>query len=143
MLAIHRSAVVIAAIVFLFGVAAFSISAALSGRVFALAGDAPTLASGVNISMLNLGNAIGPAVAGALITAQPEHYPLAPLCSLAFLGLALAGVAAAALLERSRLSERPRSRNQWRRTGRHLPDAERVVELGFRCVDRVTPRWTK
>lgn len=97
---IHRSALVVGAIVFLFGVAAFSISAAMSGRVFALAGDAPTLASGVNISMLNLGNAIGPAVAGALINANQDQYLLAPVSSLAFLALALCGVTVAALSDR-------------------------------------------
>ncbi|KNX39575.1 chemotaxis protein [Luteipulveratus halotolerans] len=54
---------------FLFGATAFSIAAALNGRVFAFAGDAPTLAASVNVSAFNVGNAIGPWIGGLVIDA--------------------------------------------------------------------------
>ncbi|MDN5724695.1 MAG: MFS transporter [Propionibacteriales bacterium] len=100
MVLIRQPVLVIGAVVFGFGVSAFSISAALNGRVFALAGDAPTLASGMNISMLNLGNAIGPAVAGMVISANQSDYLLAPASSLGFITMALVGVAAIILTDR-------------------------------------------
>lgn len=54
---------------FLFGVTGFSIAAALNGRVFAFAGDAPTLAAAVNVSAFNVGNALGPWIGGLTIGA--------------------------------------------------------------------------
>ena len=54
---------------FLFGASAFSIAAALNGRVFGFAGDAPTLAASVNVSAFNLGNSVGPWIGGLVIDA--------------------------------------------------------------------------
>ncbi|QIS18392.1 MFS transporter [Nocardia terpenica] len=102
MVLIHQSVIVVGVVVFLFGTAVCVTVPALNGRVFALAGDAPTLASGVNVAMLNLGNALGPAIAGLLITWHPGRYLLAPWCSLAAATLALATVAITAAAERSR-----------------------------------------
>jgi DHA1 family chloramphenicol resistance protein-like MFS transporter len=59
----------VAAAVFVFGAASFSIAAALNGRVFLFAGSAPTLAAGINVSAFNLGNAIGPWAGGLVIGA--------------------------------------------------------------------------
>lgn len=52
-----------------FGVAAFLINPALQTQVLNQAPDAPTLASTVNISAFNVGNAVGPLVAGLGLTA--------------------------------------------------------------------------
>ena len=54
---------------FLFGATSFSIAAALNGRVFAFAGEAPTLAASVNVSAFNVGNALGPWLGGLVIDA--------------------------------------------------------------------------
>ncbi|MDR6174400.1 DHA1 family chloramphenicol resistance protein-like MFS transporter [Nocardioides zeae] len=53
----------------LFGIAAFSIASAINARVLGLAGDAPTLASAVNVSAFNVGNALGPALGGLVLAA--------------------------------------------------------------------------
>lgn len=53
--------------VLLFGMAGFSIASAINARVFAHAGAAPTLASAVNVSAFNVGNAVGPWVGGLVI----------------------------------------------------------------------------
>jgi DHA1 family chloramphenicol resistance protein-like MFS transporter len=53
----------------LVGVAGFSIAGALNARIFGVAGDAATLASSVNVSAFNVGNAIGPWVGGLVISA--------------------------------------------------------------------------
>ena len=66
-LAGSRVGVVVA--LFVLGTAAFSIAAALNGRVFAFAGDAPTLAASVNVSAFNLGNALGPWLGGVVLGA--------------------------------------------------------------------------
>lgn len=52
-----------------FGIAAFAINPALQTQVMRVAGDAPTVASTVNISAFNVGNAIGPWLGGAAISA--------------------------------------------------------------------------
>ncbi|MDE9366864.1 MFS transporter [Luteipulveratus sp. YIM 133132] len=54
---------------FLFGATSFSIAAALNGRVFAFAGDAPTLAASMSVSAFNVGNAVGPWIGGLVIDA--------------------------------------------------------------------------
>lgn len=59
----------VAPAVFGFGAAAFSIAAALNGRVFSFAAAAPTLAAGVNVSAFNVGNAVGPWIGGLVISA--------------------------------------------------------------------------
>ncbi len=62
-------AAVTVAVVVLLGFVAFLVAAPLNARVFQLAGAAPTLASAANTSAFNVGNAIGPALGGAAITA--------------------------------------------------------------------------
>ena len=54
-------------LVFLWGIASFALVPPLQVRVMAAAGDAPNLASAMNIGAFNLGNAIGAAVGGAVI----------------------------------------------------------------------------
>lgn len=51
-----------------FGVASFVINPALQTRVMNVSPDAPTLASAVNISAFNVGNALGPWLAGLVIS---------------------------------------------------------------------------
>lgn len=63
------SAVGVTIAIFLFGAAAFSLAAALNGRVFAFAGDAATLTAAVNVSAFNVGNAVGPWIGGLTIGA--------------------------------------------------------------------------
>ncbi|WP_157571631.1 Cmx/CmrA family chloramphenicol efflux MFS transporter [Nocardioides alkalitolerans] len=86
--------------VFVFGVAAFSIASAINARVLGLAGDAPTLASAVNVSAFNVGNAVGPAVGGAVIASGAGY--LAP--AWASVGLAVVALGLALV---SRRIERP------------------------------------
>lgn len=64
-----RYPVVLVAVVLLLGAVAFVAAAPLNARVFALAGSAPTLASATNTSAFNVGNTLGPALGGLLITA--------------------------------------------------------------------------
>lgn len=51
------------------GAASFATNPALNTRVFALAGDAPTLAAATNISAFNAGITIGPAIGAAVVGA--------------------------------------------------------------------------
>ncbi|WP_181274234.1 Cmx/CmrA family chloramphenicol efflux MFS transporter [Brevibacterium oceani] len=53
----------------LVGASGFSIAGALNARVFQIATQAPTLAASVNTSAFNVGNAVGPALGGAVIAA--------------------------------------------------------------------------
>jgi DHA1 family inner membrane transport protein len=75
--------------IFIWGFATFAIVPPLQMRVMEAAGDAPNLASAMNIGAFNLGNAIGAALGGAVIS-RGLGYP----------AVALAGalMAAAALL---------------------------------------------
>lgn len=80
-------AVVVAA-VFAFGATSFSIASAINARVLLHAGGAPTLASAVNESAFNVGNAVGPWLGGAVIAAGAGY--LAPIwVSLGLIALAL------------------------------------------------------
>lgn len=74
-----------AVLIFLWGVASFALVPPLQMRVMAAAADAPNLASAVNIGAFNLGNAIGAALGGGVISA-----------GLGFPAVALAGAAASA-----------------------------------------------
>lgn len=74
-----------AMLIFLWGVASFALVPPLQMRVMAAASDAPNLASAVNIGAFNLGNAIGAALGGGVISA-----------GLGFPAVALAGAAASA-----------------------------------------------
>lgn len=80
-------AVVVSAVLLL-GVVAFVAAAPLNGRVFALAGSAPTLTSATNTAAFNVGNTLGPLFGGMLIAAGFGY--TAP----AWLGVGLAAAAA-------------------------------------------------
>ncbi|RJS90907.1 MFS transporter [Salinisphaera sp. Q1T1-3] len=58
-------------LIFLWGVTSFAIVPPLQMRVIGAAGDAPNLASAVNIGAFNLGNAVGAALGGAVIGVAP------------------------------------------------------------------------
>ena len=75
-------------LVFLWGVGSFALVPPLQVRVMAAAGDAPNLASSVNIGAFNLGNAIGAAVGGAVI-AGGLGYPAVSIAGAIPAGLGL------------------------------------------------------
>lgn len=79
--------VVVVGAVLLLGVVAFVAAAPLNGRVFALAGSAPTLTSATNTAAFNVGNTLGPLFGGLLIAAGLGY--TAP----AWLGVGLSAVA--------------------------------------------------
>ncbi|MFC0267254.1 MFS transporter [Kushneria aurantia] len=80
-----------AGLIFLWGVASFAIVPPLQVRVIGAAGDAPNLASAVNIGAFNLSNAIGAALGGAVIAAG-LGYQAVPLAGAVMSVLALIGV---------------------------------------------------
>ncbi|THD66886.1 MFS transporter [Phenylobacterium sp.] len=71
-----------AVLIFLWGVASFALVPPLQMRVMAAASDAPNLASAVNIGAFNLGNALGAALGGAVISAG-LGFPAVPLAGAA------------------------------------------------------------
>ncbi|GAA0743475.1 MFS transporter [Sphingomonas sp. ABOLD] len=75
-----------AILIFLWGVASFALVPPLQVRVMAAAGDAPNLASAVNIGAFNLGNATGAALGGGVLAA-----------GLGYPAIALAGAATSLL----------------------------------------------
>ncbi|MBA4786710.1 MAG: MFS transporter [Brevundimonas sp.] len=75
-------------LVFLWGIASFALVPPLQVRVMGAAGDAPNLASAMNIGAFNLGNAIGAAVGGAVI-AGGLGYPAVSLAGAVASGLGL------------------------------------------------------
>ena len=75
-------------LVFLWGIASFALVPPLQVRVMAAAGDAPNLASAMNIGAFNLGNAIGAAVGGAVI-AGGLGYPAVSLAGAVASGMGL------------------------------------------------------
>jgi MFS transporter, DHA1 family, inner membrane transport protein len=75
-------------LVFLWGIASFALVPPLQVRVMAAAGDAPNLASAMNIGAFNLGNALGAAVGGAVI-AGGLGYPAVSLAGAVASGLGL------------------------------------------------------
>ena len=80
-----RSTVPAVATVFAWGVATFALVPSLQARVMSVASDAPSLASSINIGAFNLGNAIGAALGGGVISA-----------GLGYAGVSIAGAAMAA-----------------------------------------------
>ncbi|WP_213949559.1 MFS transporter [Luteibacter sp. dw_328] len=76
--------------VFLWGIAAFATIAPLQSRVVHVAGDAPNLASTLNIAAFNLGNAGGAWLGGAVLAAG---YSM-PMVSLTGAGVTVAGLLA-------------------------------------------------
>ncbi len=89
-------------LIFLWGVASFTLVPPLQMRVVGAAASAPNLASAMNIGAFNLGNAIGAALGGAVIDAGLGF----PAVSLA--GAAAAGTALALLLALRRGARSPR-----------------------------------
>jgi DHA1 family inner membrane transport protein len=85
-------------LVFLWGVASFALVPPLQVRVMKAAGDAPNLASAVNIGAFNLGNAVGAALGGRVIAAGFGY----PAVSLAGAFMAMLGLVAV-LLSRPRV----------------------------------------
>ncbi len=73
------------ATVFAWGVATFALVPALQTRVMSVAGEAPNLASSINIGAFNLGNAAGAALGGGIIA-----------LGLSYAWVSVAGAAAAA-----------------------------------------------
>lgn len=80
------------ACVFLLGAVGFASVPGMQMRVLHFAGAAPTLASGVNISAFNTGNAIGAYIGGLTITAGLSYH--API----WVGAALAAIALALMV---------------------------------------------
>ncbi|MEU9016994.1 Cmx/CmrA family chloramphenicol efflux MFS transporter [Actinomadura sp. NPDC048394] len=102
LLARHAWAVV--PLVLLLGVAGFVLNPAIYGRVFAIAGRAPTLAGATTVSAFQLGISLVPALAGVALDAG------AGVTAVTWIGAALAAaVVPAALLDRalSRRAARP------------------------------------
>ena len=62
-----QSAVVVAPLVFLWGVVSFAVVPPLQSLVVQEASEAPNLASAMNIAAFNMGNALGAALGGAVI----------------------------------------------------------------------------
>lgn len=81
----------------LLGLASFATNPALNARVFALAGDAPTMAAATNVSAFNVGITVGPALGGVLIGAGFGY----PALTWAAAALALLGVATVVALGRT------------------------------------------
>jgi DHA1 family inner membrane transport protein len=79
---------VAAPLIFLWGVASFALVPPLQMRVMNAAHYAPNLASAMNIGAFNLGNAIGAALGGAVISARLGY----PAVALAGAAMALAGL---------------------------------------------------
>lgn len=75
--------------IFVWGVATFAIVPPLQMRVMEAASDAPNLASAVNIGAFNLGNAVGAAVGGGVISLGLGY----PAVSFAGAAMALGGLA--------------------------------------------------
>ena len=84
--AVHRAWAVVP-VVLVMGVAAFVLNPALYGRVFAIAGDAPTLAGATTVSAFQLGISATPALAAVALTRG------AGLTSVCVIGAALAAAA--------------------------------------------------
>ena len=83
-------------LIFLWGVASFALVPPLQVRVMNAAGDAPNLASAVNIGAFNLGNAIGAALGGGVIASGLGY----PAVALAGAVMAALGLVAALLMAR-------------------------------------------
>ena len=90
-----EQAVPSAVLIFLWGVASFALVPPLQVRVMSAAGDAPNLASAVNIGAFNLGNALGAALGGGVI-AGGLGYPAVALAGAATSALGLIAVLLAA-----------------------------------------------
>jgi len=81
---VSDQAVVVVALVLLLGIAGFVLNPAIYGRLFAVASDAPTLASATSISSFQLGISLVPVLAGVALNAG------AGVGSIPWIGVALA-----------------------------------------------------
>ncbi len=95
--------VLVWATVFLFGASGFSAASAINARVFVHAAEAPTLASAVNVSAFNVGNAVGPWV-GGLVIAGGLGYSAPIWASLGLVALASALATVSWVMERERVT---------------------------------------
>ena len=86
--------------VFLWGIASFSLTPALQIRTMTAAHDAPALASAVNIGAFNLGNALGAALGGTVLSLGYGY----PMVSVAGLGLGLLGALMVLMSRKGRLA---------------------------------------
>ncbi|EFI84216.1 MFS transporter [Listeria grayi] len=70
--------------VFIFGIIAFSVGPSLQFRTMQVSKDAPTLASTLNQSAMNVGNALGAFVGGIIVALLPLQWLvlIAPLLTL-------------------------------------------------------------
>ncbi|KQT79746.1 MFS transporter [Methylobacterium sp. Leaf465] len=89
---------VAAPLILLWGVASFALVPPLQMRVMAEAGEAPNLASALNIGAFNLGNAIGAALGGLVIDLGGGY----PAVSVAGSAMAAVGLAFLLVLRRGR-----------------------------------------
>ncbi|QWT18809.1 MFS transporter [Bacillus sp. NP157] len=87
--------------IFVWGVASFATVAPLQSRVVHVAGDAPNLASTLNIAAFNLGNAGGAWLGGAIIAAG-HALPMVSLAGAAVTVAGLVATMASSALERRR-----------------------------------------
>lgn len=88
----------------LWGITGYASSPLLQTKIVAIAKDAPALASSVNIGIFNLGNAIGAAVGGAVITAGIGYEWIAPVGGIISI-LGMASVLLPKLLNRKTLNQ--------------------------------------
>lgn len=86
--------------VFVWGIACFSLTPALQMRTMQAAHEAPGLASSMNIGAFNLGNALGAALGGSVLSLGLGYFMVSALG----LGLAAIGVVMVLLSRRGRLS---------------------------------------
>ena len=84
-----HSVVPAVATIFAWGIATFALVPPLQARVMAVASDAPTLASSLNIGAFNLGNAAGAALGGGVV-ALGLGYAWVSVAGAAMAGIALA-----------------------------------------------------
>jgi len=92
-------------LIFLWGVGSFALVPPLQVRVMNAAGDAPNLASAVNIGAFNLGNAIGAALGGGVIAAG-WGYPAVSIAGAAMAALGLGAVLAMTRPQRATVTTR-------------------------------------
>ncbi|WP_280298594.1 Cmx/CmrA family chloramphenicol efflux MFS transporter [Nocardia neocaledoniensis] len=96
-----RSPAPVIVLVFLLGAFGFATNPALNTRVFALAGDAPTLATATNFSAFNVGITVGPWLGGLALGAGFGY------AAVGWIGAVLGAAMLAAVAIAHRLERRP------------------------------------
>ncbi|QUX93963.1 MFS transporter [Marinomonas sp. CT5] len=91
------SSIIVVPLIFLWGIASFAVVPPLQSLVVHEASEAPNLASAMNIGAFNLGNAVGAALGGGVISAGLGL----PSVALAGAGTAVLGLLMVLLLKRS------------------------------------------